>query len=306
MASGCPRDTVLAACILLAAMPVARAQEIEPRAFSNIPVGVNFLIAGYAYTTGGLSFDPSVPVTNAELDTSNVVLAYARSLDLWGMSAKFDAILPFTSLSGTAESEGQPVEREVDGMGDPKLRLSVNFYGAPALRLPEFRSYEQGLIVGGSLQVSVPLGQYDSSRVINLGTNRWSFKPELGVSKALGPVTLEASAAATFYTDNTDFLGGRTRAQDPIYSFQGHAIYGFDSGIWTSLDVTYFTGGRTEIDGEKGDDLQRNWRLGATLSIPLSARNSIKFYGSSGVSARTGNNYDLLGIAWQYRFGGGV
>jgi hypothetical protein len=287
-------------------MSVARAQEIEPRAFSNIPVGVNFLIAGYAYTTGGLSFDPSVPVTNAELDTSNVVLAYARSLDLWGMSAKFDAILPFTSLSGTAESGGQPVEREVDGMGDPSLRLSVNFYGAPALRLPEFRTYEQDLIVGGSLQVSAPLGQYDPSRVINLGTNRWSFKPELGVSKALGPVTLEASAAATFYTDNTDFLNGRTRAQDPIYSFQGHAIYGFDSGIWTSVDVTYFTGGRTEIDGDKGDDLQRNWRLGATLAIPLNARNSIKFYGSSGVSARTGNNYDLLGIAWQYRFGGGV
>jgi Putative MetA-pathway of phenol degradation len=296
----------LLASALLTIAATARAQDIEPRAFSNAPVGVNFLIGGYAYTRGGLSFDPAVPVTNAHLQTSSAILAYARVLDLWGMSGKFDVIAPVTWLSGTANFAGQPVERTVDGLGDARFRLSVNLYGAPALTLREFATYQQDLIIGASLQVSAPVGQYDSTRAVNLGTNRWSFKPELGLSKALGPLTLELTAGTTFYTDNTNFLGGRTRSQDPITSVQGHAIYGFPRGIWASLDATYFTGGRTTIDGEANSDLQRNWRLGATLSFPLSARHSVKLYGSSGVSARTGNNYDLIGIALQYRWGGGL
>ena len=165
---------------------------------------------------------------------------------------------------------------------------------------------QQDLIVGVSLQVSVPTGQYDPSKLVNIGTNRWSFKPEVGVSKAVGPWTLEFSAAVTLYTDNTDFLGGNTRSQDPVYSMRGHAIYGFPSGIWASLDATYFTGGRTTINGARGNDLQQNWRVGGTLAFPVDARNSIKLYASSGVSARTGNDFDLAGIAWQYRWGGGL
>ena len=150
------------------------------------------------------------------------------------------------------------------------------------------------------------MGQYDESRLVNLGTNRWSFKPELGVSKALGRLTLEGAAAVTLYTDNDDFYQGRSRSQDPLYSLQGHLIYSFRSGVWGSLDGTYFTGGRTTLDGELNNDLQQNWRVGATLAFPVNVRNSIKLYGSSGVSARTGNDFDLLGIAWQYRWGGGL
>jgi hypothetical protein len=184
--------------------------------------------------------------------------------------------------------------------------VSVNLYGAPALTLKEFANYEQDLIVGASLRVTAPLGQYDSTKLVNIGTNRWSFKPEVGVSKALGPWTLEATAAATLYTDNKDFFGGNTRSQDPLYSLEGHVIHSFHSGIWGSLDATYFTGGRTTLNGTRNNDLQQNWRLGGTLAIPVNVYNSIKLYASSGVSARTGNNFDLAGIAWQYRWGGGL
>ena len=281
-------------------------QDIEPRAYSNAPVGVNFLIAGYAYTRGGVSFDPAVPITNASLTTSNAVLAYARALDLWGKSGKFDAIVPYTWLSGTADVDGQPVQRVVNGFANPAFRLSINLYGAPALALKEFADWEQDLIIGASLQVSVPTGQYDASRLVNIGTNRWSFRGEVGVSKALGPWTLELSAAAILFTDNNDFFGGNTRSQDPLYLMQGHVIYSFRSGIWASLDATYLTGGRTTISGTRNNDLQQNWRVGGTLAFPVDARNSIKLYASSGVSARTGNNYDLIGIAWQYRWGGGL
>ena len=221
---------VLAACVLAGVVSPARGQDIEPRAYSNAPVGVNFLIAGYVYTRGGLSFDPAVPVTNANLNTSNAVVAYARVLDLWGKSAKFDAIVPYTWLSGTAEYEGQPVERTVNGFANSAFRLSINLYGAPALTLKEFADWEQDLIIGASLQVSAPWSQYDASRIVNIGTNRWSFKPEVGVSKAIGPWTLEGQAAVTIFTDNDDFYGGNTRSQDPLYSLQGHVIYAFRSG----------------------------------------------------------------------------
>jgi len=296
---------VLAACGL-GGVAIAHAQDIEPRAYSNAPVGVNFVVAGVAYSHGGLSLDPSLPVTDARLESSAAVLAYARVLDLWGVSGKFDAIVPYASLSGTAVYAGQPVERSIHGAANPLFRISANLVGAPALTLPEFAAYRQDLIVGVSLQVGVPLSQYDPTRLLNIGTNRWSAKPEVGVSKAIGSWTIEGQAAVTFYGDNTDFFGGATRTQDPLYALQGHVIHSFRSGIWASLDLTYFAGGRSTIDGVAKNDLQQNWRVGATLAIPVDRRNSIKLAASSGVSARTGNNFDLLAVAWQYRWGGGL
>lgn len=214
--------------------------------------------------------------------------------------------MPYTWLSGSAVYQGDTLQREVNGFGDPLVRVSVNLYGALALTLPEFRSYEQDVIVRASLQVSVPAGQYDDTRVVNLGTHRRFLKPEIGVSKALGPWTLAFQAGATLFTSNNDFLNGNRRSQDPLYSFQGHAIYNFRSGIWGSADATYFAGGRTTLNGALQSDLQQNWRAGGTLAFPVDIRNSIKLYASKGVSARTGNSYDLFGIAWQYRWGAGI
>jgi hypothetical protein len=260
----------------------------------------------YAYTRGGLAFDTSLPIADPHLHKSSAVLLYARVLDLWGMSGKFDAVVPYAWVSGAANFAGQAIERVVNGFADPAFRLSVNLYGAPATSLKEFATYKQNLIVGASLQVTAPWGQYDDSRLVNIGTNRWSFKPEVGISNALDPWTLELKASATFFTDNTDCFGGNTRSQDPVYQAGAHVIYGFRSGVWASLDVTYFTGGRATLNGTQNSDLQQNWRVGGTLALPIDKHNSVKFYASSGVAARTGNNYDLLGIGGQYRWGAGL
>ncbi|MEO8124907.1 MAG: transporter [Burkholderiales bacterium] len=298
---------VALASALVVGVPVSvQAQDMEPRAYSNAPVGLNFLIAGYAYTSGGYPLDGALPITNPQLATNSAVLAYGRVLDLWGKSAKLNVIVPYTGLGGTADLGGQAMQRDITGFADPAVKLSVNLYGAPALSLKEFAAYEQDLIIGVSLRVTAPFGQYDDTKAVNLSTNRWTFKPEVGVSKALGPWTLEATAAATLYTDNTDFFNGNSRTQRPLYSFEAHTIYSFTPGIWGSLDLTYFTGGRTTINGTLNNDLQQNWRLGGTLSFPVNVHNSVKLYASSGVSARTGNSFDLFGIAWQYRWGAGL
>ena len=291
---------------LLAAVPAVRAQSLEPRSYSNAPVGMNFLIGGYGYTEGKVAFDPAVPLTDAHLHTNSTVFAYARSLNVWGKSAKFDVIMPYTYLSGSALLAGQPRTRKVSGFADPSLRFSLNFYGAPALPMKEFASYHQGVIVGASLQVSAPMGQYDASRLVNIGTHRWSFKSELGVSKAWGAWTVDVAPGVTFYTDNTDLLNGSTLKQDPLYALQAHLIRGFRSGIWAALDGTYYSGARTTVNGVRGSTELSNTRAGLTVALPVGRLNSLKLYASAGTSSRTKSNFNAVGVAWQYRWGGGI
>lgn len=284
----------------------AQAQDLEPRAYANTPVGMNFLVLGYSYMQGGVATDPTIPLKDAKLQIHAATLGYARSLDIWGLSGKFDMILPAAWLSGTASFADLPKERDTSGFVDPRFRLSVNLYGAPALSLAEFEHYQQDVIVGASVQVTAPGGEYTPTKLVNLGTNRWSVKTELGISKRWGPVTFELMGEGTFYTDNDEFLGNHTRSQEPIYGAQAHIIYSFDHHIWGSLDGTYYAGGNTSIDGLANRDMQQNTRIGATLALPLGRNYSLKLHGSTGVSTRTGSNFDLVGIAFQYRFGGGL
>ena len=296
--------TAVALVVALAAGATAEAQELEPRAYSNAPVGLNFLILGYGYSQGDVAVDSSAPIEDAKLTVHGVFLAYARALDVWGRAGKVDLVLPYGWVSGRATVAGQPRERDVSGPGDPRLRLSVLLYGGPALSPGEFSGYTPDLIAGASLAVTAPLGQYDSDKLVNVGTNRWSFKPELGVSKTFGPLTLELDASVTFYTENDDFLGRRTLKRDPLYAVEGHAVYQTRRGVWVALDATYYTGGRTTIDGERGEPLG-NLRLGATVAIPIDRQHSVKLYASTGAMARVGGDFDTVGIAWQYRWGEG-
>ena len=284
----------------------AHAGEIEPRSYVNTPVGINFLLAGYSYSDGGLSTAASSPIKDAELKMNTGVLAYARSLDMWGKSGKFDVILPYSQLSGSAMFEGQPRERNVTGLNDPRFRVSVNFYGAPALSLQEFASYQQDLLIGASVQVSAPLGQYDQDKLVNLGNNRWFVKPDIGISKALGALTVELSTGVFFFSKNDDYLDGKTLEQDPVYTTQLHVTYNLGSGIWAALSGTYDYGGRTTIDGVQSDDLEKNLRLGATLALPVNRNNSIKLYFSEGAYTRAVSDYGLFGFVWQYRWGQGL
>lgn len=284
----------------------AGAQDLEPRSYTNTPVGLNFLIAGYAYQQGDVVTDPGLPIQNAKVHVHSSVLAYSRSFGLFGKSAKADVIVPYSWADGTAAFRGQPRERVIDGFNDPRLRLSVNFYGAPALAMPEYLAYQQDLLLGASLQVVMPLGQYDERKLLNIGSNRWAFKPELGISKAFGPLILELAPSVTVYTDNNDFLGGMRREEDPLYAVQVHAIYRFGQPLWGSIDGTYYGGGRTTIDGKENDDRQSNARVGLTLSLSLSRRYSAKLYASKTVVTRAGGDFDLIGLALQYRWGGGL
>ncbi len=301
------RTLITLARLLIIVVPGAavHAQELEPRAYSNAPIGINFLIGGAGYADGTTAFDPSSSITDANFHSTGGAVAYARTLGLAGKSGLFSVALPYSSFAGNALVGGERRTREMSGFSDPKFHYSINLYGAPALPLKEFVSYRQDLVIGASLQVTAPLGDYDNTKLINLGNNRWSFKSELGFSKAWGAWIVEVMPSVTFYTDNTDFNRGKTFEQDPLYALQWHLVRTFRSGIWIAADATWYQGNRTMTNGVKADNLQSNSRAGLTLSLPVNRNNSVKLYASGGTTTRTGSEFNAIGAAWQYRWGGG-
>jgi len=290
--------------LLLGAVTPARAQNLDPRSFVNTPVGINFLIGGYGYSTGNVLFDPAVALDNAELTIQGPTGGYARALDLWGLSGKFDAGLGWACANGHADFNGAPVSRNVCGLTDPTAHISVNFLGAPALTLRQYPSYKQNILVGAGFRVTAPLGQYDPTRLVNIGTNRWSFKPEIGISKQTGRLTLEFLGVITFYTTNTDFFGGHTSSQAPLYSAQVNVIYTFRSGIWGGVGGIYYAGGATSTDGGPPSTQQENTRSGAVLVFPFGKHNSLKAYWTTGVWTRTGTDFDTVVVSWIHLWGG--
>lgn len=296
---------LLSLIVLVTASGVAAGQELEPRAYSNAPVGMNFVVAGYGHTEGALLFDPSVPIENASAKIDAGIFGLAHTFGLGGKSAKAALVLPVVALDAVGDVGGTERRREVTGLADPTLAFSINFTGAPALNMADFRRYRQQTIIGATLKLTAPVGQYDEDRLINIGTHRWSFRPEIGISRAIGSWIVEGTAAAAFYTTNDDFFGGQRVEQDPIYAGQAHIVYDIRPGLWVALDATYYTGGTSTINGQRKDNELHNWRVGLTLAVPVNRHHSIKLAASSGISTRAGSDFDAYVLAWQYRWGGG-
>ncbi len=299
----------LAAAIALCAATACatlRAQDLEPRAYSNAPVGLNFAIGNYAYSKGRVLTDPASSIDNVRIEARNEALALATTLDVFGKSAKFDMAEPYTALDVKGNVFGVPRRRYAAGFSDPLFRFSINFYGAPALKLKDFANYKQDLIVGASLRVGAPLGQYNPNNLVNVGANRWSVRPELGFSKAIGKITAELASGATLFTDNENYLGGHTRQQAPLFSTQADVSYSFASNCWLAVNAAYYTGGRTAVDGVKSNDEQEGVRVGATLALPINKLYSVKIYAIKGFNARRGPELSVAGAALQYRWGGGL
>jgi hypothetical protein len=283
---------------------VVAAQSMEPRAYSNLPVGLNIVLAGYAYSQGALGFGASVPLEDGKTRVHAAPLGYVRSLELFGNAGSIALLLPWVDMTGTASLNATTeARREVSGPGDPGMRLAYNFYGAPALSAAEFAGYQQDLIAGASLTITAPLGDYDSDRLVNIGTNRWSVKPELGLSKAVGPWTVELAAGVTWFSRNDDFFGGNLREQDPLYSAQVHATRQLGRGVWGAVSATYYNGARTTLNGVERDDRLEGSRMALTFSLPVDRRNSIKLSASSGLFTRTGSDFDGAGVIWQHLWG---
>ncbi len=298
----------LRAAILIAAMwallanGAARAQDMEPRAYSAAPIHTNFAVASYQRITGSVALDPSVPITGLEGSINAGFLAYDRTFDLFGHMASAALAVPYfnAEFSGEVVGVGQQVTRA--GLGDMRLRFTQNLIGNPSLLPEQFAEREPQLTLGTSLTVIAPTGDYNSAHLINISSNRWGFKPELGLSQPIGDWFVDAAAGAWFFTDNPDFFGGHRRGAAPLMVAQAHLGYNFKPGLWLAADGVYYSGGETSIDGVQSHDAQTVSRFGATLSVPLIDGLSAKFAWATWLTAHNGGKFDTIGITLQYRW----
>ena len=282
------------------------AQELEPGAYSVSPPRVNFLVLTNNFSGGDLTFDPTLPVEDASATINTTIVAYVRSLSFLGRSANVGIIAPYSVGQVEGFYLGEYTEVHRSGFRDPVVRFAFNLHGAPAMDLKTFASYRQRTNVGLSLLTVLPLGEYDPAKLINLGSNRWAFKPEIGLSRAIRRWTVELYGGVWLFTDNEDFYGGRTREQEPIGSVQAHILYTFRPRLWVAFDANYYHGGRTTVDSRENLDLQKNSRLGVTSSLPLSPRQSLKLAYSCGARTSIGADFQALVVAYQYLWGGGL
>jgi len=279
---------------------VASGQEMEPRAYSPAPVGTQFVLVGYGHQSGDVLLDSSLPLRDVNVSLNLVTAGYGRTFDLAGRQANVAVLVPYIwgTASGTVFEENVNVRRS--GGGDLRVRFSTLLVGGDAMKPKEFATRKPGLIVGTSISIIAPTGQYDPARLVNPGSNRWAFKPEVGVSKPRGRWTMELMGGTWLFTPNRDFFGGARREQKPLLSLQAHLIYTLRQRMWVSVNGTYFAGGQTEINGVRNDDRQRNARIGATFSYPLTQHQSIKVSWGKGVTTRIGGDLNMVVVGWQY------
>ena len=293
---------VAVAAGLLWDVPQAGAQEMEPRAYSPSPVGTNFLVGGYARTTGSVSTDPSLPLTNVRAAIDSGILGYQRTFALAGRTASAALLIPYVRGDVSGELEDQSRRAIRTGLGDVRLRLAANLFGSPALTPAEFKRREPATTLGVGLTIVAPTGQYDPSRLINISANRWAFKPEIGLSQPLGNWFADASTGVWLFTPNTDYFRGNRRSQDPLWTVELHGGYNFRPGLWLAVDATYYTGGETSLNGVGKHDLQANSRYGLTLSVPIADGVSARLAWSQSLITRAGGNFQTVGLTLQYRW----
>jgi hypothetical protein len=189
------------------------------------------------------------------------------------------------------------------GLADPRVKLSAILSGSRPMTPAEFAQRRRERIVGVSLTVAPPIGQYDETKLVNLGSNRWSLKPEIGLSLPFGRWTVDAYAGVWVFTDNDRYYPGSSRRhQDPVVALQGHVSYALGRRAWIALNGTWYGGGKMVVNGATAADPYRNARLGATWAIPIGARQSFKVAYSTGAATRVGADFRTITVAWQMTF----
>lgn len=289
-----------AAIGVLLVASAGRAQDMEPKAYSASPVGANFLVGSYTYSTGSIVFDSTLPVSDVSATVNGYAIAVGHSFGLFGDLALVTAALPYATADVSGKIQEQAASTSRSGLADTQFKFSINLAGNPAMSPREFARAPRRTIVGASLTARAPTGQYYNTKLINIGNNRWALKPEIGVSVPIRRLDADLYAGVWLFTANGDYYpGGLERTQDPVVSLQAHLSYTLKPRLWVAFDSTWYSGGSAEVEGGSPSTSQKNSRAGVTLSMPVGRRYSLKVAYGSGLIVRTGTNFTTFAVAWQ-------
>lgn len=284
-------------------MAPALAQDLEPRRWTPLPLGINVFGAGYGYSTGDVFFNPLLKVEDADVDANLLVVTHVNSFSLGGKLARFDVLVPWHSARWEGLLDGTPASTTRKGIADPRFRISLNLMGAPAAGPAKLGQYvaERPIrtVVGAALSVSVPLGDYHDDKLINLGRNRYVVRPQIGVVHSRESWSYELTGSMFYYTDNTNFYNGGTLETAPIYAMQAHVVRTLKPRTWVSLSAGYGSGGRSTLNGEKKNDEKANLLMALSYGFPLVRNQSAKIvYLRARTQNDTGVDIDSLIFAW--------
>lgn len=304
----CRRFSVVTWLLALACCSAAAgAQDFEPRRWTHLPVGTNVLGVGYAFTSGDIDFDPTLRLEDAKVDLHTAAVGYARYLPVFGTTARIDVQLPFQCGEWDGLLEGERRSTSRAGMADPLLRFSINLAGAPALHPEEFMEFRKEhpvrTALGAALEVRLPLGEYKESKFINLGANRFTIAPQVGVLHTRGRWSVELTASTFFYTNNDDFFDGNRLQQDPLMAAQVHVVKTFEWGPWVSAGVAYGWFGESSLNGERLGDDKSKLLYGAAVGVPIGKKQSVRVGYIRGDSlTNVGSDTHTVFVGWAWRF----
>lgn len=293
--------SALAAIALLGSMKPARSQELEPRSYSASPIDTNFAGVNFTTSTGDVSLDPSLPLSDVHASIDTAALSLLRTFDLVGRTASWAVTVPYLGghVTGAVYGHAQAASRY--GFPDLRARFGMNVLGR-ALTPREFARQKPRTTLGVSLTVIAPTGTYDPTHLINIGSNRWSFKPEIGLEQPMGKWFTDFSAALWLFGENNDYFRGQVLRQAPLSLFQLHTGYNFRVSQWVAFDANYYSGGATSVSGATPINLLANSRYGVAFSQPMGPGVSVKLSWSHWLNGRYGQNFSTDGVVLQYRW----
>lgn len=280
------------------------AQDLEPRRWSQMPIGLNFAGIGIGHTEGDIFFDPLLLIEEATFDMESAGLVYMRSFSLAGKSARVDFTLPYRAGRWEGIVDGEPVHIRRRGVADPRIRLSMLLYGGPALAPKDFASSEHSnTVVGAAVAIKIPFGEYRNDRLINLGSNRWVVRPQLGVTHTRGKWTGELTGSVFLHGDNNDFWMETQLETEPLWALQVHVIYALKPGLWASVSTGYGWGGEATVNGDAKNNPSGNWLTALSFGFPIDRRHGVKIVLLSGRSQKpTGADLDSIALGYSIMF----
>jgi hypothetical protein len=284
----------------------AWAQFTDAHSYDNTPVGTNQIELSYAYAHADSSIDTSLIIAGAKLNLNQGMISYARYLGLFNRTVWVEAGAPIGGLNGSLSGTG--IQGSINGVGDSSYQAAMLLKGGPALTVEQFKNYKPTTILGMSFTVTAPTGRYNANQILNLGSDRWLFKPELALSQPFGPEQkwqLDAYANAYFYTDNTSYHGREILHQQPLPGFEGHLSYSFNDNVWLSFDTRYSFRGITFVNGVDQSNGQHNFILGSEMNVLINTRASLLFEFAKALVHQNGPALTGFAVKYNYTWGRG-
>ena len=279
------------------------AQELEPRNLTNLPRGINFFSAGYAYASGNTLFDPSLPLEDFNARINSIIVAYVRSVNFWGKSGKLGVILPFAGGDFEGVFADEVFTDEYTGFGDIRIRASVNLTGAPSLKPKDYLEYEQNVVSGLGIQITTPTGKYNPEQLPNLGTNRWTFRITYGVSKTIKKWIFELYGGVWLFTPNNEFLVDIRQTQAPLWIAKTSIIRSLGKkDHWLAFSMGYGYGARVSLDGVERDITLSQMPLNLIYAHSVGKRHTLKLALASSIRFEQGADFDAFAISYQLRW----